>query len=235
MTDEEEFFAWLDGELDGEAAAKVAARVAADPVLGEQARAHRALGEQLRGAFDPLMTAPAPDRSFFDQHSTPPIDLAAARERRTARRLGVPQWAAIAATLVFGIGLGSLVGDRGGQGPVAITDGRMLAAANLETALDTQLASAETTRQATRIGLSFRDKSGALCRSFEGEGAAGLACRDDNEWRIEGLYGASGGSQGDYRMAAGGDSRLAALIDSTIAGEPLDADGERAAQANGWR
>ena len=28
---------------------------------------------------------------------------------------------------------------------------------------------------------------------------------------------------------------LAALIDETIAGEPLDADGERAAQAKGWR
>ena len=40
---------------------------------------------------------------------------------------------------------------------------------------------------------------------------------------------------GDYRMAAGGDPRLAALIDETISGEPLDADGERAAQAKGWR
>ena len=46
MTDEEEFFAWLDGELDGAAAAKVAARVAADPALAEEARLHRALGQR---------------------------------------------------------------------------------------------------------------------------------------------------------------------------------------------
>jgi hypothetical protein len=36
-------------------------------------------------------------------------------------------------------------------------------------------------------------------------------------------------------MAAGVDPNLAALIDATIAGEPLDAAGERAAQQQGWR
>ena len=44
MTDEEEFFAWLDGELDGAAAARIEARVAADPMLAEQARAQGAIG-----------------------------------------------------------------------------------------------------------------------------------------------------------------------------------------------
>ena len=36
-------------------------------------------------------------------------------------------------------------------------------------------------------------------------------------------------------MAAGGDPRLAALVDENIAGEPLDAAGEQAAQRGGWR
>lgn len=233
MTDEEEFFAWLDGELDAEAAARVAARVAADPDLAEQAEAHRALGSRLRAAFDPLMTAPVPDRI-----AAAPVDLRAARERRAVRRsvAGLPQWAAIAATLVVGLGLGTLAGGRGGQqGPVAIDGGQMVAGAALGQALDTQLASLDQQGAATRVGLSFRDRNGALCRSFEGAAASGLACRDDGRWRIEGLYGAAGGAPGDYRMASGGDPRLAALIEATIAGEPLDADGERAARASGWR
>jgi hypothetical protein len=36
-------------------------------------------------------------------------------------------------------------------------------------------------------------------------------------------------------MAGGMDPNLAALVDSTIAGEPLDAAAERAAKKEGWR
>jgi len=36
-------------------------------------------------------------------------------------------------------------------------------------------------------------------------------------------------------MAAGMDPNLAALVDSTIAGEPLDATAEKAARDKGWR
>ena len=232
VTDEEEFFAWLDGELDGEAAARVEARVAADPALAEQARAHRALGARLRAAFDPLLVAPVPERV-----AASPIDLGAARERRAARRSvgGVPQWAAMAATLALGLGLGMMVNGRDGQAPVTIDGGRMVASSALGQALDSQLASLDQQGAATRIGLSFRDQRGALCRSFEGTAASGLACRDDGRWRIEGLYGASGGAAGDYRMAAGGDPRLAALIEATIAGDPLDAAAEQAAQAGDGR
>ncbi len=229
MTEEEEFFAWLDGELDEDAAARIAARVAADPALTEQARAHHALGKGLRAAFDPLMAAPVPERV-----AAPPIDFLASRDRRSSRRFGIPQWAAMAATLALGIGLGTLAGDRGGQTPVTIEDGQMIAAAALEKALDSQLASAGEPRGATRIGLSFRDRNNLLCRSFESEAAGGLACRDGEEWRIDALYGAEA-TAGDYRMAAGSDPRLATLIDSVIAGEPLDATEERAAMANGWR
>lgn len=233
MTEEEEFFAWLDGELDAEAAARVAARVAADPDLADQAEAHRALGARLRAAFDPVMAAPVPDRI-----ATAPVSLSAAREQRAARRSvgGLPQWAAMAATLVVGLGLGTMAGGRDGQqGPVAIDGGRMVAGSALGQALDTQLASLDQQGAVTRIGLSFRDRNGALCRSFESAAAAGLACRDDGRWRIEGLYGAAGGAAGDYRMASGGDPRVAALIEATIAGDPLDADGEHAAMASGWR
>jgi hypothetical protein len=229
MTEEEEFFAWLDGELDSAAAAKVEARLAADSALAAEARAHRALGDRLRGAFEPLMTAPVPDRI-----AAPPVDFAAARERRAARPIPrATQWAAMAATLAIGIVTGTMIAS-GPSAPVALEGGALVASGEIEQALDTRLASAPASDGA-RIGLTFRDRSGAICRSFEDEKVSGLACRADGDWKVRGLFQRSGEASGDYRMAAGGDPRLAPLVDESIAGDPLDAAAEQAAQRGGWR
>lgn len=226
MTDEEEFFAWLDGELDGADADRVAARVAADPALTALARQHRALGTGLKTAFDPMM-----------QESNPPqfggevIDLAAVRARRAS--FGVPQWAAIAATLAIGIVAGQFVGPRS-ESPIETRGGAMVASASLDRALDTQLASNSPTGP-VRVGLTFRGADGAICRSFVQDGSSGLACRDGGDWKVEGLFAAPASQGGDYRMAAGDNPQLANLIDARIAGDPFDAAAERTAQANGWR
>lgn len=228
MTHDEEFCAWLDDELDSEAAERVAKRVAADPVLSALAAQHRALGEGLRGAFAPVMADDvAPPRMTADV-----IDLG---ERRDARRpgFGVPQWAAIAATLVIGLIAGQFV-DQGSGAPVETRDGMMVATASLDRALGAQLASADNDGP-VRVGLTFRSRDGAICRSFTDRGASGLACRDGDAWRVEGLLAAPQNPGGDYRMAAGEDPRLAALIDERIAGEPFDAAAEQAARKNGWR
>lgn len=229
MTDQEEFFAWLDGELDDKAAARVEARVAADPALAKKARAHRALARQLRGAFDPVMAAAVPDRI-----GAAPVDFAAARERRAARPISrTTQWAAIAATLAVGIVTGTMVSP-GSSGPVTRENGALVASASLEEALYTRLASAPA-GDGVRIGLTFRDQAGSLCRSFADEGTSGLACRADGDWKIRGLFQQDGGAPGEYRMAAGDDPRLATLIDESIAGEPFDAAAERKAKEAGWR
>jgi hypothetical protein len=225
--DDEIFFAWIDGELPGPEAQRVAEAVAADPVLARRAEQHRALAQQLRGAFDPLIEAPVPDR-----FAVPPASLAEARERREARSLPrQAQWAAMAATLAVGIVAGSLIAP-GGSGPVSVERDRLVASGELDQALSTRLASAPQA-QGARIGLTYRNRDGALCRSFSDGGARGLACREDDSWQIRGLF--AGESGGDYRMAAGDDPRLAAMIDDSIAGEPLDAAGEAAAKAAGWR
>lgn len=226
MTEEEEFFAWLDGELTPVDAARVEARVAASPALTVEARTHREMNARLRAAFDPVMT-PKNDVANF----------AARRAGRAPRRLvGIPQWAAMAATLVLGIGLGTMV-NRAGEGgsPIVIKGESIVAAAALDQALTQQLASADQQGVATRIGLTFRNEQGRLCRTFSDSAASGLACRNDDDWRIEGLHGVGQASARDYRMAAGTDPRLAALIDGMIVGQPLDAAGEKAARQSGWR
>jgi hypothetical protein len=52
---------------------------------------------------------------------------------------------------------------------------------------------------------------------------------------MKGLFAAPEGQGSDYRMAAGMDPAMAALVDSTMAGEPFDEAQEQAAKAKGWK
>lgn len=231
MIEDEEFFAWLDGELDDAASARVAAQVAASPELSARVDKHRRLGAGLRSAFDPLMTETSAPPRF---EAAPVIDFGA-RAATVRQRVwfGIPQWAAMAATLALGLVVGNMVGGSG-RGPVQNRDGRLIAAASLDEALDKQLASAGASN-GVRVGLTFHDRQGSICRSFNEGAASGLACREAGDWRIRGLFQGAEGQAGEFRMAAGEDPRLAALIDETIAGDPFDAATEKAAMEKGWR
>jgi hypothetical protein len=235
MTDET-FFAWLDGELDPVDAERAAAEVAANPQLAERAARHRAMKARLTGAFDTLLEAPVPEpllAAAAQAEDFNVVDIAAAhRSRETRTLVPLPKWAALAATLAVGIFAGTMVPRQRGS-PVAIEGGKVYAAAALDDSLDTQLASAP--RGDVRIGLTFRDRGGAICRSFTGAAASGLACRNGGRWQVRGLFAAPEGQSGSYRMAAGADPNLAALIDTTMTGEPFDPNQEKAAQAHGWR
>lgn len=240
MSEDPDFYAWLDGELDEPAAAAMAARVAADPELGQLAEQHRSLGARLHGAFDPVAAAPVP--AALAEAARPPgelIDLAAARERKRGWTGG--GWGRQAAAMAASLAIGLLAGrtlfaerDIAPLAPVAVAGGQLVAASALNDALSTALAS---TPAATgpRIALTFRDRSGTICRSFVDGAASGLACRDGAAWQLRGLFQAPEGQGGAYRMAAGPDPALAALVDAEIDGDPLDAASEAAAKAKGWR
>jgi hypothetical protein len=231
MTEDDKFFAWLDGELEPAEAAEMDAKVAADPKLSRLAQEHRALGRQLKSAFDPIASAPVPDRlKVGASRSAEIVDFAAAKRVRAMPSL--PQWASMAATLAIGVFVGTMVPERS-SGPVDIQGGRIYAAGALNQALDTQLASAPS--GGVRIGLTFRDSAGEICRSFTQTASSGLACRMGGRWALKGLFAAPEGQGGDYRMAAGMDPNLSALVDSTMAGEPFDAAAERASRQKGWR
>lgn len=235
MISDDIFFAWLDGELEGEEAARAAAQVQSDPDLAARAEQHRAIHRRLKGAFDPVADAAIPDRlvAAFRQNEPQVVDLGAVRRSREARTwTPLPQWAAIAATLAVGILVGTMV-PQGSEAPVAVEGGKIYASAALDSALTAQLASAPAGD--VRIGMTFRDQSGAICRSFSEAATSGLACRSGSRWQVRGLFAAPEGQSGPYRMAAGMDPNLAALIDSTISGDPFDASAEKAAKAKGWR
>src|SRR5437763_12081199 len=140
MNDDEKFFAWLDGELAPAEAAEMEAKVAADPELRRLAEQHRALGAQMRNAFDPIAAAPVPERLKAALRPTAEvINFAAAKRARSMPALA--QWTAMAATLAIGIFVGTRV-PQGTDAPVQVQGGKLYAAAFLNQALDSELASA---------------------------------------------------------------------------------------------
>lgn len=233
MIDDQKFFAWLDGELNADDSAAVEREVKGDPRLSARAEQHRTMQAQLKGAFDPLADAPVPER--LRDALRPPnaevVDFGAAQRARKWQSL--PQWSALAAMLVVGILVGTMVQQRGSS-PVTVQNGRLYASSGLKHALDTELASAPS-NGAVRIGLTFRDQSGTICRSFTDRQSSGLACHTDGRWEVRGLFAGPEGQERDYRMAAGMDPNLAALVDSTMAGEPFDAAEERTSREEGWK
>lgn len=237
MTADEKFFAWLDGELSGAEAAEVEAKVASDPELARLADEHRALQSRLKGAFDPIANAPVPQH-LIDSVRRPKaevIDFQAAKKAREPQRTWRPaaQWAAMAATLVLGFFAGTFAPHHN-DAPVTVQDGALYASASLNQALSSDLASAPANGP-VRIGLTYRDQAGAVCRTFTEAKSSGLACRNGARWQLRGLFPASEGQGDAYRMAAGMDPNLAALVNSTIAGDPFGPAQEKAAQRRGWK
>ena len=237
MVSDETFFAWLDGELEPAEAARVQAAVAADPRLSAMADENRRMQSSLRGAFDAVLEAPVPDfilAAVGDPPTAEVLDFAQAKKRREPRRWpSVAQWASMAATLALGIVIGTAFPQQHDASPVEVQSGKIYAAASLRDALDTQLASAPAGD--IRIGITFRDHGGAVCRSFTSAASTGLACRDNGEWHLRGLFAAPAGQSTDYRMAAGMDPGLALLLDTTMTGEPFDAQEEQESWRRHWK
>ncbi len=108
-------------------------------------------------------------------------------------------------------------------------DGMLIAAGALADALENGVEPGDST--AVRVPLSFRDKSGRLCRSFDTARLAGIACRGEDGWRLPLTLATSSAG----RSAASESPLVGQAVDAMIAGNPLDAGEERAAAGRGWR
>jgi hypothetical protein len=116
--------------------------------------------------------------------------------------------------------------------------GAVVAGGELIAALNNQLASTQSPSDTVQMGISFRNREGQYCRTFEIDQshAAGLACNDGRDWRIRLLTPSERHPSGEYRQA--GTAMPAAVlerVEQEIAGEALDAEAEAAARAAHWR
>lgn len=221
--DRETLIAFADGELSEIERRRVEKAIAADPALADEVAVHRKLRERLAAHYAPVADAVVPARlTALLAEKVVPLD--AARERR-ATRFAPQYWAAIAATLVLGLVIGGTL-DRGGNDP-------LVASGRLEQALETQLASAQPADADVRIGLTFRSTDGAICRTFEQAALSAVACREGDGWRLRRAVSGPATQATQYRQAS--SAEMAAAAQEMMAGEPLDAAGEKAARERGWR
>ncbi|MEX2240216.1 MAG: anti-sigma factor [Burkholderiales bacterium] len=91
---EADLHAWADGRLAEGRRAEVDAWLRAHPEEAERAAAYRALNEQLRAHFDPVLAEPVPER----------LQSAALRRRRWRAAAAIAGW------LVLGAALGGVTG-----------------------------------------------------------------------------------------------------------------------------
>lgn len=220
--------AFVDGELDDLTARRIAREAESDPALAAEIARHRALKARLTAHFAPVAEEAVPERlRALLVDASIDTSLADRREAKRARFAPV-HWGAIAASLVLGLTLGLKPWLPAPD--VTSANGTLVAAGSLARALDTQLASNQPADAAVRIGLSFLDKQGRTCRSFEGAALSGIGCREDGRWALERALRGEG--RRDYRQASSG--ALAADVAAMLAGDPFDAAAERAARDRGW-
>ena len=221
--------AFVDGELDDLTARRIEREAEGDPALAAEIARHRALKAKLAAHYAPVAEEPVPERlrALLTPDVAVDTSLAARREAKRARFAPI-HWGAIAASLVLGLALG--LRPWAPAASIAEANGAVVAAGPLADALDTQLASNQPPDAAVRIGLSFEDKAGRYCRSFESASLDGIGCRDNGRWRLERTMRGQAGT--DYRQASSGE--LAAATAAMMGGDPLDAAAERQARDKGW-
>jgi len=246
----ETLMAFVDGELPADEARRVAAEVASDPKLTAYVEQQKQLSARLQSAFVPVIEQQIPERLERAVWDTPvPAEknfatpwmarLSGIWREQTSRagRTWIP-----AGAMATGIALGVVLAGTFGIGTLMRSDGgALIAQGELARTLTVALASEQSAPGAARIGVSFWSKDGSFCRSFTTQGGtggslAGIACRENGSWRIAALAATEAKAGGGFETA-GADMPpvVRGALNDMIAGDPLDADQERAARNQGWR
>ena len=258
MISEETLMAFADGEADQPTRLAVEQAMREDPSIARRIARHRALRERLQRETAIELAEPVPDRLLAVLREMPGT-VVNLRDARTARARAAKLYAdknsnpgrparlsgfwrraaAIAASVLVGLGIGYGVWQGDGLPIGRGAAGTLVAKGFLGNALSHQLASEQASTGAVRIGVSYVAKSGEYCRAFTLAGsvpAAGIACQHAGQWQIDALTQGSGGHGDAYRTAATTLSpAILKMIEDDIQGEPLDAAAETAARQHGWQ
>ncbi len=217
--------AYVDGELDGPARAEFEARLAADPALRETVAREQSLRDALRSAFDPVLDEPVPESlHVLVKPGAEVKDISVAHRAR----IGWAAWGGMAASLLVGLLVGKNVGPLAPQS--------LAVQGELAQALDRGL-SGEARGNVT-LKMSVMAQAGGICRVFTlaREASAGIACRDDEGWRLRQLAPMQASSETGYRTASTElPPELLRQLDALRVGDALDAQAEQQQRARGWR
>lgn len=225
----ERLAAYADGELHDQEAREVEAAIAEDPALKDELEAHLALKARLFAHFAPIAEQPVPDRlrRAVLPETAEVVDIFSARKRRDSNKkrwtwIAGPALAASLALVFLNFGIRQTPDETHAGGALAL-------------ALDNQLAATQGTEAPVRILLSFRDAGGRFCRGYASRSESGIACHETKGWRLEKRFGGTGRASTEYRQAGSNVADVLAAAQDMAHGPALDAAGEAAAAAQGWR
>ncbi len=232
MIPEDKLMAYVDGELPLEARDAIDAEAERHPGLQSAIAQERLLRSELAELYSPAIEEPAPERLV--QMLQPVGETVVAFKRRTPdRQLRYwPALTAMAASLVLGVFLGPALGidNSAVDGDTALQVDSQLAAA-----LQTQLASEQKPEDIVQIGISFVGPQSEVCRTFETENTAGLACRSGDEWQMRLLAPKPSSPGTEYQRAGTASALVMSSAQEMIAGEPMGPAEEQQARDAGWR
>jgi hypothetical protein len=220
---------FVDGELPPKEMEDVAAALADSPDLNIYVERQENLRNQLRDSFRAL-DGSMPERLVETVRNAP---VSWQWRLRTALEPARPlRWLAPAcAALVLGFVAGISLWPQSDFGTGA--SGQVIAQGGLGKALDRQLASQGGP---VRIGISFRNKAGQACRTFNSGSNAGLACHDAGAWVVGMLVKQAPEDAGAaYRMVGSAmPDAVRRAVMAGMSGEPFDAAMEAQAAKDGW-
>jgi len=229
--DDELIAAYADGELHTLIQDRFEEALERDDDLRARVDREKMLRVRLGGHFGPVLDEPVPARLNEMLEMKPGADVVPIERARSRKGFPRATWipAGMAASLAIGLFGGRFLVSESGVSTLPSAGGE------LAQALDTQLASAPATAGDTRIGTTFRDGAGRVCRTFDGSQMAGFACRDNGAWRIEMLAPGSGAQASGYQQAGSGAMLVLQAAQDRMAGEPLDESEERSLRDSEWR
>ena len=248
---DEQLAAYVDGQLEGAERARIEQAIQTDSRLAKRVAQFRARRTRLHRSVDTRRQESMTQhwaqrrRSATATGSAQVIDLArvrAERKRRTERgRLTLSRRVAVAASLAVGLLVGLLVDRLLPDGMLTqYRDGALFARGALADALNEQLGATPLLGSSVHVGLSYKGKGGHYCRTFsvrEIHLLSGLACREQQQWRVWTLAGAETHGIG-VRLARGAPAlapAVAQAVSERTSGAPLDQQAELSARRSGWR
>jgi hypothetical protein len=213
---DETLLLFVDGLLPEAEAEAIAAALEADPALADRAALLAEGRDAARGAFADTLSEPLPARLVAAAMAP-----AAGNDNRAGwRRTGLGLLAGAAAGFALALALPR------GEGDGMLTP-RILAA------LESR---GGTVGGGVVVAGTHTTEAGTICRAFtvaeRAGGMAGLACREEEGWRLRAAVARAGG--GGYQPASGIDPLIGEVLERLGAGPALPADQEDAARRRGW-